>query len=624
MKNEPLKNYKHNDNVDVIVIGAGPVGLTASLLLSHFGIHHLLVEQRIGPKDHPQAHFISCRSMEIYRELGEVGRKIQHLSPPLDEWKRYIYCTSIAGLPDKPDNIGSQQSSLLGAVDHFQDRLEEHLSPSSECNLPQHDLEKLLIDAAKQSPFCRILEGQRASVAESSGEAKLTITDIRTDQSVMKKCRYVICADGAHSDIRSQLGIRRIRKTGVLQHLINVHFTSQQLSDIIRRSLAGMLYFIYSPQAIGVIVNHSLKHGEFVLQLPYFPPHQQAEEFEEARCMSIIHELVGRPVFVDILSIRSWRLSAWNAEKYCSSDGRYFLVGDAAHQMLPAGGFGLNSGIADVHNLIWKISLALRMENKNRKELIAPLLSSYERERRSAAEQFIATSIKNYQITTAVPSALGLEPQAIKLLNLGVRLTPLPQFFRRKIFNTAIRIGLAQVKLLEKDNIVNYFRRKDLSELFSDPHKTLAMRFPQLDLGFVYKTGFIEKSNSMATDSEHPGSFHPQLIVGQRLPHFWLYSKDSPPGEKYSSLDLASTITEEHERPFYVLLYYGIAHQEAKVFTEKLQKNYDPLKRVYLSDYRTHSFDTAFTFNDARPLFLPSKFAVLIRPDSHIAWLVTG
>jgi hypothetical protein len=83
------------------------------LLLSHYGIHHLLVEQRMGPKDHPQAHFICCRSMEIFRELGEVGRKIQHLSAPLDEWKRYIYCTNIAGLPGKPDNIGSQQNSIL-------------------------------------------------------------------------------------------------------------------------------------------------------------------------------------------------------------------------------------------------------------------------------------------------------------------------------------------------------------------------------------------------------------------------------------------------------------------------------------------------------------------------------
>ena len=94
--------------------------------------------------------------------------------------------------------------------------------------------------------------------------------------------------------------------------------------------------------------------------------------------------------------------------------------------------------------------------------MIARLLDSYEEERRFTAERCIATSINNYQITTAVPAAIGLEPQALKLLNLAVRWTPLPGFFRRKIFDTALRIGLAQVKLLGKDNIVGNIRRKDL------------------------------------------------------------------------------------------------------------------------------------------------------------------
>ena len=223
-----------------------------------------------------------------------------------------------------------------------------------------------------------------------------------------------------------------------------------------------MLYFVYAPQAIGVIVNHSLERGEFVLQLPYFPPHQDAADYSAAKCMAIIHHLVGRSIAVDIRSISPWRLSAWNAERYRSSGGRCFLVGDAAHQMLPAGGFGLNSGIADAHNLIWKLALALRLEKEKRTEMIARLLDSYEEERRFIAERCIATSINNYQITTAVPAAIGLEPQALKLLDLAVRWTPLPGFFARKIFDTALRIGLAQVKLLGKDNIVGNIRRKDL------------------------------------------------------------------------------------------------------------------------------------------------------------------
>jgi 2-polyprenyl-6-methoxyphenol hydroxylase-like FAD-dependent oxidoreductase len=62
-----------NKAVDVAIVGAGPVGLTASLLLSRFHVHHLVIEKQLEPTDHPQAHFISCRSMEIFRELISSG-----------------------------------------------------------------------------------------------------------------------------------------------------------------------------------------------------------------------------------------------------------------------------------------------------------------------------------------------------------------------------------------------------------------------------------------------------------------------------------------------------------------------------------------------------------------------
>jgi 2-polyprenyl-6-methoxyphenol hydroxylase-like FAD-dependent oxidoreductase len=80
-----------NGAVEVIIIGAGPVGLTASLLLSRYGVKHLVIEQRLEPTAHPQAHFISCRSMEVFRGLNGLERKIRRRGAPLDEWRRYVY-----------------------------------------------------------------------------------------------------------------------------------------------------------------------------------------------------------------------------------------------------------------------------------------------------------------------------------------------------------------------------------------------------------------------------------------------------------------------------------------------------------------------------------------------------
>ena len=69
----------------VIVVGAGPVGLVASLLLSKYHVAHVLVEQLAEPDGHPQAHFINCRSMEILRELNALDQIVRDQSAPLDE-----------------------------------------------------------------------------------------------------------------------------------------------------------------------------------------------------------------------------------------------------------------------------------------------------------------------------------------------------------------------------------------------------------------------------------------------------------------------------------------------------------------------------------------------------------
>ena len=163
--------------VDVAIVGAGPVGLTVSLLLSRFHVHHLVIEQRLEQSDHPQAHFISCRSMEIFRELNGLERDIRRMSAPLNDWRRYVYCTSMADLPGAADSGVPRSNSLLGAVDHFADGPDHRISPTWECNLPQHELEHLLHKAAIQSPFCRLIEGRRAAVMESGHGVELTLTN---------------------------------------------------------------------------------------------------------------------------------------------------------------------------------------------------------------------------------------------------------------------------------------------------------------------------------------------------------------------------------------------------------------------------------------------------------------
>lgn len=124
-----------NDNCDVLIVGAGPVGATAALLLASYGIDCTVVDPRSEPQRHPATHVLSTRSMEIWREIG-LERDIRGLSAPMHELRCIAYCTTLAGpelgrvpLADLPD-------AQMDAI--------ESISPTRSAHLPQNVLEPLL------------------------------------------------------------------------------------------------------------------------------------------------------------------------------------------------------------------------------------------------------------------------------------------------------------------------------------------------------------------------------------------------------------------------------------------------------------------------------------------------
>ena len=98
------------------VVGAGPVGLAAGLLLRRLGVPVFLLERKMGPTTHPQAHFVNARTMEVLRTAapgGRLARAVRRLAPPLEEWRRFVYA---AGLDPH-----SAAGRAFGVVDHFPD-----------------------------------------------------------------------------------------------------------------------------------------------------------------------------------------------------------------------------------------------------------------------------------------------------------------------------------------------------------------------------------------------------------------------------------------------------------------------------------------------------------------------
>jgi hypothetical protein len=269
VENQNSINLELPESSEVIVVGAGPVGLVASLLLSKYLVTHMLVEQLAEPDNHPQAHFINCRSMEILRELNGLDQIIHSESASPEEWRRFVYCTVLSNLPALNQISLNTTGALLGVVDHFADIPVDEHSPTQVAHFPQHDFVRLLRREVLKSKYCRFVVGHHADVREKPQHVTVQLTDYQTGRIQQVQTKFVVAADGAHSSTRKQLGIDLFSENGNLQHLINVHFFSSQLSELLRSRIPAMLYFVYSSAGVAILVAHALKRGEFIVQIPF-------------------------------------------------------------------------------------------------------------------------------------------------------------------------------------------------------------------------------------------------------------------------------------------------------------------------------------------------------------------
>jgi 2-polyprenyl-6-methoxyphenol hydroxylase-like FAD-dependent oxidoreductase len=345
-------------DISVAIVGGGPVGLAVALDLGRYGVDCVLIEQgeQAVQADNAKAVDVNMRTMEYCRRWG-IAEEVRNLGFNPDYPHDTIYVTSLTGhmLARQPQPSFTELRTPVVAAERI-------------ARCPQTIFDPILKRTAASFPSVQFRYQTRCEeIHQDDNCVTLTLVDTLGGVKDTLRASYVACCDGANSSLRPALGIE-MEGPGMLSYNANVVFRSDELLTIHDKG-AGF-YTAIGPEgrwaSILAVDGHSL--WRMHVSKPVDGVH-----FERAEAEALIRRFAGTDFRFEVVSARVWARREVVAKRYQA--GRVFLLGDCAHQLPPAGGFGMNTGIGDATNLTWK--LAATLDGWGGPELLA----SYERER---------------------------------------------------------------------------------------------------------------------------------------------------------------------------------------------------------------------------------------------------
>lgn len=497
------------DEVCVLIVGGGPVGMSCAIMLAQRGIEVLLVDRRDFQFRLPRAHLLNVRTMEAFHEMG-VAEDIYRNGPGHEKWHKVAWYTSV--IP-----TSRYEGVEIGVVPAWGGGPDEvryaAASPRRYANLPQIRLDPLIYAHANAACPGRLRRGQEVVAFEQGADGTVTtIIDGGTGEPRRQRAQYVIFADGGRTSADllgiDMDGIREIRD--VVTYHVTTDLSAWKEQDAI---LAHFLHprghgrRMGTLQAIGPL-NYGNRSEEWLIGVG--ARMLEGDPEEESTHIAAIRELLnlGADHPLDLHSINSWKYNGIVARTF--RRGRAFLAGDAAHRHPPTGGLGLNGGIQDVLNLTWKLAAVVHGRAPD------SLLDSYETERRPVAAYYTAHSLENANRHPPIAAALGLSDDVTleeELRELDVFLSETPEGDARR---RAVKAAIDH-------------NADDFGQL-------------NVEAGFHYPAGaLIPDGSLLPAGYESPIEFTQVSRPGHHVPHAWLRrSHGGSVDRPVSTVDLTS------------------------------------------------------------------------------------
>jgi len=380
-------------DTDVLIVGAGPVGLFMANECARRGIRFRMVEARSAQSEHSKALAIFPRTCEIFDMAG--------LATPFAEAANRVTWVAVAS---HERQLARLQFTPEGTPYSFVGMV------------PQDVTERLLAEALKQKGG--VIEYDTRCTGLARRDDSVSVTVEKNGQPVTITAAYVVGCDGAHSAIRHALD---------LPFEGGAYDASYMLADIETNDALPGDEMQLCPSALGpvAIFPMSATRRRVVAMMHTAPS-------EEAPTIETVREVLQRaPAALEVRSVRwstYFRIHHRQVEQM--RVGRVFVTGDAAHIHSPFGGQGMNTGLQDVWNLVWKLDLAVRGRANEQ------LLASYSAERRPVIKQVL-------DLTHFMTQAMGAPnklAQAIRDMAIPIvwHLPPFQHFFVQRLSELGI------------------------------------------------------------------------------------------------------------------------------------------------------------------------------------------